>query len=280
MADSVPPQSPFYVQAARASVLVPFIAICAGVVLTAGQLDQPKQQEDLTRLTPAIISAVLIPLGLILASWGMIGGLMNGRLGTAFIAVIGFSLNGFIVFAAITSFLHIRQIAEKRSAEQAALASDAWIPEGDGWHIDRQNRFAIQFPEGWEVMDKVQPHVSVAALCPVDRMTANFRANIAVVVDRAAPGDEPLDSMERELDFAKSQAIEVKVHDRGTKSINGVTWHWMEYNQVALGAKAKVTASAAIRYGRLYVVLCSQHLESENSFQQEFDAAIDSIRVP
>lgn len=272
--------SPFFIQAARASVFVPFIAMCAGVVLTVGQAHGVQQQDDLSRLAPGLISAVLIPLGLVLAFWGFVGAVINRKYGTMIIGVIGLALNGFIVCAAITSFSLAKKVAEKRRAEQAKLASDDWIPKGEGWHVDREARFAIQFPDGWEVVEQPQPGITVYAVSPIDGLTDTFRENIVITAGRAGPRDEPLDFMTRELNAARSQGIQVKEHRRGTKEIRGVVWHLIEYDQITPVTSAEVIAYTTIRHGQAYVVVCSNQFGARGQFGATFNAAIDSLHVP
>ena len=126
------PPTPFALQAARASVIAPGLAVFIGLMSSSAVRDSSAS------LIIGLIGSLLIFGGLICAVIGLISIKKHGTKGLLVRSIFGLVINGFLIFAAASSFMAAKSFNERMKA---------------GPTIEIPSSF-VEFPEG-----KLQPNV-------------------------------------------------------------------------------------------------------------------------
>lgn len=266
--------SPKHVQAAKASWMAPLIAIILNV--TVGNSSEDRS----IKIVVAFVALAIIAIGLLFAIWAVVGAFRLGPRRILVPACIGLFVNGFLIFATINTVLLARQIAEQRRTQQEAAASDEWIPNGRGWHVDRGAGFAIQLPDDWEVVSNPQEHVAVMALSPPESDQDTFRENMTIATAHMPQQMSPDSFLANELDLLRKNTVAYEEYGTGTKTHGRLKWSWVAYRQVVQETESRVICHIAVRNGRVYVVSCAGHPDRFQEFQEQFDKSIASIQTP
>jgi hypothetical protein len=265
---------PRHVQAAKASLLAPLISVIVNTLLTKNSDDRS------VALVIGVCAGILIFVGFVFALWGIVGAIRKGPLRTLLPAVCGLVINGTLVFAAISGILAAAKLAEEHRANDAAIASDDWVPTDEGWYVDRRTGFAIRFPVEWEVQPYPVDGLAVAALNPPQSQDDVFVEQINVVTRLLPPGVTPEGFVSNDLDDLRRSTVDYVEHGVGTRTINGTDWTWVDYEHEVEGTRIRTLGVSAVRHGRVFVTSCIGLSDEFDLNKTTFDRVIDSIRTP
>ncbi len=256
---------PWHVQAAKASWIAP---LAAGFMNCAvGR----RIDDRTTALAVAAIALAMILAGLAFAAWAIIGAFTKGPRGVLGPAIVGVLLNGLVVYVVADAFLNPR--------EDAAASGD-WIPRGDDWYVDQRALFAVQFPEGWEVIPYPEEGGAVVALAPIESHQDGLRERIAINTGVIPPRSDPKAFLAAELEDFRQNTPGFREHGSGRKAISGVPWSWLDFRQVVDGNELRITIYMTVRDSRSYAVMCGSAPDRAEALEETFDDCVSSIRMP
>ena len=262
-------------QAAHAGWIAPLLAVALGWFVGTG--DTPKDRTAV--LLVGVLVCVVILVGVVCALWAITSALLKGPRRLLIPGAIGLILNGFLIFLIFSSFLYVAQHARQQN-NRTTFSSDEWIPDGAGWHVDRQHGFALRFPDEWEVRKDAFEGVAVIALSPQESANDTFRENVTVFVVRTPVHLDTAVFFEANIRNMRANTEGYEQELTGSLRVDGLDCSWVSYKQTAGGVATRARSYMLVDSGRGYCLTCSAAPEDMNRFQDQFEAIVKTLRIP
>ncbi len=262
----------FAEQAARAGWIAPLLAV--GLNMFVGRASGDRT----VAIAIGSLAGVMILAGFVLSAWAIVLGLAKGPRKVLLSGTVGLLLNGLLIALIVHSFIFVGQFARQR-ADNAAISSTGWIPEGDDWHVDRQQGFAIRFPDDWEVLDEAYEGVAVVAMSPVEHAGDGFRENTTVVVSRIPRQWDTAALFEANTRDMRANIAGYDEETRGSLRVDGVDFPWVSYAHRVDGVAMRAQTYMVACNGRGYFLSCTATPGGMDRFQGQFETIVKSLRI-
>ncbi len=262
----------FAEQAARAGWIAPLLAV--GLNMFVGRASGDRT----VAIAIGSLAGVMILAGFVLSVWAIALGLTKGPRKVLVSGTVGLLLNGLLIALIVHTFIFVGEFARQR-ADDAAISSDGWIPEGDGWHVDREEGFAVRFPDDWEVLDEAYEGVAVVAISPVEHAGDGFRENTTVVVSRIPRQLDTAALFEANTRDMRDNIAGYDEESRGSLRVDGLDLLWVSYGQRVDGVATRAQTYMVAGNGRGYFLSCTATPGGMDRFRGQFETIVKSLRI-
>ncbi|NQU22164.1 MAG: hypothetical protein HQ567_12845 [Candidatus Nealsonbacteria bacterium] len=178
----------------------------------------------------------------------------------------------------VHTFHGLGEPAQRQS--KGTSASDSWIPDGDGWHVDKQRAFALRFPDDWEIRKDAYEGVAVIALSSEESTDDTFRENITVV---AAPIRQRWDTkafFDANVHDMRANAEGYQEHSTGTLNIGGLDCPWVSFSQKVQGVPTHVHSYCIASKGYGYAIMCAAAPDAMDRYEKQFESVVKTLKIP
>lgn len=160
------------------------------------------------------------------------------------------------------------------------LAVGGWSCHGkkSSHYVNREQGFAITFPEGWEVREKEMGFAAIA-FSPLTAANDDFRENVAVAVS-AMPKTLDADGiLDANLPAMMKMITDFKPETRGYLQIGEVKAAFLRYTMRQ--GKFRLTATIFALPGKThaYLIYCTGETDYVEQFKDDFAKAVTSFKV-
>ncbi|QNN22763.1 hypothetical protein HED60_10955 [Planctomycetales bacterium ZRK34] len=258
-----PPKTPVQ-QAARVAWLAPLLAIFIMQFTRRLQEEYPGGV-----LIMGCIAIGMILMGFGCAVWASATGLRHGHKRLLIPAAIGLAINGLLIASTVQSFIYVRQLAQARVVD-----TGAWIPQGEGWYVDRENTFALRLHDRWKPQKIDDPQTVLIALA-----ADSFNGSLIMRVINISPATT-LDTLIAQQRQEADSEFYLDVVGGGKITVDGLP---CRYIRIQRTDPQKVTTISdmyfVISAGRAYNLILTAPKDVCSHYKPIFTSIVESWRV-